>query len=142
MPAPYDTKFSRIRVSLTSGGTYANIYGVTDAPYTEGSDGTSKTKYLGGEWHKAGDPTITGTITAGYNDADTTGQNIIRTAKRAGTSVWIQWCPSGTTTGSQVEQFEARIDEISGDMNADNEWVMTSFSYTGDPATRTTVTLA
>jgi hypothetical protein len=124
------------------GGVYAAIYGVTDAPYTEGSEGTSKTKYLGGEWHKAGDPTLSGSVTAAYNEADTTGQNLIRTAKRVGTTLWFQWCPAGTATGAKVEQFEARIDEISGDMNADNEWVMTSFAYTGDPATLTTVTLA
>ena len=58
MPAPYDTKNGRLRVSATSGGTYATIYGVTDAPYTEGSDSASRTKYLGGEWVKAGDPTL------------------------------------------------------------------------------------
>jgi hypothetical protein len=142
MPAPYDTKNGRLRVSSTSGGTFANIYGVTDAPYTEGSDSASRTKYLGGEWVKAGDPTLSGSFTAAYNDADTTGQNIIRTAKRAGTSVWFQWCPAGTATGAKVWQFEAYIDELSGDLNADNEWVMNSFSYTGVPSTWTEVTLA
>jgi len=142
MPAPYDAGAGRLRVAATLAGTYAVVAYVTDAPYTEGSSGSSTTKYLGGEFVKAGDPTLSGSATVIYSDTDTLGQTLIYNAKRSGASVFFQWCPAGTTTGSKVEQFEAKIDEVSGDLNADNEWVMKSFSYTGVPSTLTTVTLA
>lgn len=142
MPAPYDAGQGRLRVSSTLGGTYTVVAYVTDAPYTEGSSGSSTTKYLGGEFVKAGDSTLSGSATVVYSDTDTLGQAIIYSAKRSGNSVFLQWCPAGTATGAKCEQFEAKIDEVSGDLNADNVWVMKSFTYTGVPSTLTTVTLA
>jgi hypothetical protein len=142
MPGPYDAGAGRLRVSSTLAGTYTLVAYVTDAPYTEGSSGSTTTKYLGGEFVKAGDATLSGSGTVIYNEADTLGQAIIYAAKRSGASVFFQWCPAGTATGAKVEQFEAKVDEVSGDLNADNEWVMKSFTYTGVPSTLTTVTLA
>lgn len=142
MPPPYDAGAGRLRIASTLGGVYTVVAYVTDAPFTRGSSGSSTTKYLGGELVKAGDNTLSGSATMVYSDADTLGQTLIETAYTAGTSIFLQWCPAGTTTGSKVKQFEAKVDEISGDLNADNEWVMQSFTYTGIPSTLTTVTLA
>lgn len=142
MPAPYDAGAGRLRASATLAGTYAVVAYVTDAPFSRGSTGSTTTKYLGGEFIKSGDPTLSGSATAIYSDTDTTGQTLIETAYTNGTSVFLQWCPAGTVTGSKVKQFEAKVDSIDGDLNADDEWVMTTFNYTGVPSTLTTVTLA
>lgn len=142
MPGPYDNEDARVRVSTTENGTYTNIGYVRRGSYQEGSDGASKTKYLGGEIQKAGDPNLSGTVDVVYNREDTNGQAVLKTAKRNGTTVWLQICPEGTATGAKVEQFEADVDQFNLDLNADEDWVSGSFNYTGKPATLTTVTLA
>ena len=99
-------------------------------------------RWFGGDAIRAGDPTLEGTLPVWWDRADTTGQDLLRTAKRAGTTVFLQICPAGTTTGEKCDQFEAVIREVS--VSADsgsNEGVEGSFTYRGLPSTLTTITL-
>ena len=139
---PKDPKNSRVRVSLTETGTY-NLVGMTRSwGYTEGSEGGTVLRWLGGDATKAGAPNLSGTIEVWNDMADPTGQQVLTSAKRNGTQVWLQVCPDGTATGAKVEQFQATIGERGMTGDAEGDGVEGSFSYTGAPSTLTTVTLA
>lgn len=142
MPGPYDPQQAAVRIAPTLAGTYTTIGLVTTSTFTEGSDGSSTTKHLGGSVVKAGDPTVSGSFSYLFNRSDTLGQEAARAARRSGASVFLQDCPEGTATGAKVEQFEAKIDEVGREIDAGNDWVTGSISYTGIPSTLTTVTLA
>jgi hypothetical protein len=130
-----DAKLSRVRVSTASAGTYAVIGYVRSFDMTEGSEGDSTTYYFGGEISRAGNPTITGTIPVFWDTEDTNGQTLIRTAKRNGTVVWLEFLPAGTGTGKPYERFEAIITEVSRSSAADGENVEGSFSFRGNAST-------
>lgn len=141
MPAPYNASLARVRVSTTSGGTYSNVGHVRSFDMTEGSEGDSTLRWFGGEVVRAGDPTLAGTIPVWWDLEDTSGQDILRTAKRNGTKVWLQFGATGTGSGAVVEQFEAIITEVSRSVASDGDAVEGSFSFTGTPSTLTEITL-
>lgn len=141
MAAPWDVTAGRVRCCATVSGTYVDVGFVRSFEMTEGSDGDTTLRYFGGDAVVAGDPTISGTIPVWF-DRTTTGQAMLRTAKRAGTSIWLQFCPEGTATGKKCDQFEAKITEVSASMDSDGDAVEGSFSYTGVPSGLTEVTLA
>jgi hypothetical protein len=140
--AAADTDLTRVRVSATSGGTYTNVGYVRGHDLTEGEEGGGVTRYYGGELSKAGEPTLEASLDILYDRADTLGQEIIRTAKRAGTTVWLQFCPNGTATGAKVDQFEATVTEIAQSGSRDDDYVGGTLSFRGIPSTLTTITLA
>lgn len=142
MAFPYDPANARVRVSTTVGGTYTVVGKVRTAPYTEGTENRSKIRYLGGQIVRPGDNTLTGSVTWLYDDGDTTGQTIIRTAKRNGTTVFLQWCPAGTATGAKALQMEVSITEITGNLDADAQVVDGGFSWEGVDDSPTEITLA
>jgi hypothetical protein len=142
MAFPFDPANARVRVSTTSGGTYASIGKVRTSNYTEGQEGRVRTKYLGGQVVRPGDNTLGGTMTVLYDSGDTTGQALLVTAKRAGTSLFFQFCPEGTATGAKVQQFEANVTEISNPFDADAETLERSFTLEGVDTVPTEITLA
>lgn len=142
MAFPFDPVNARVRVSTTVGGTYASIGKVTAANMNEGQEGRTKTKYLGGQVVRPGDSTLGGDITVLFDSGDTTGQEILKTAKRNGTSVFLQFCPDGTGTGAKVEQFEANVTAHNLPLDATSEIISRSFSFEGVDDSPTTVTLA
>lgn len=142
MAFPYDPANARIRVCTTVNGTYTVVGRVRTTGLTEGNEGRTKIKYLGGQITRNGDNNISGSATWLFDDGDTTGQTIVRTAKRNGTSVFLQYCPAGTGTGAKVLQFEANITELTHNVDADAEVVDGGFSYEGVDDTPTEVTLA
>lgn len=142
MAAPYDSSLGRVRVSTTSGGTYTNVGYVRSFEMTEGQEGEATLRYFGGEAEIPGDATLSGTIPVWWDRADTLGQKIMRDAKRAGTAVYLQFCPEGTATGKKVDQFQAYITEMSASMDSEGEAVEGSFTYKGVPSTLTEVTLS
>lgn len=143
MPAPYDPSLGRVRVSTTSGGTYANVGYSRSFEMVEGVENETTLRYFGGEAEIPGDATLRGTVPVFWDHRlDTTGQAILRTAKRAGTAVWLQFCPEGTATTKKCDQFQAYITEMSSSMDAEGDAVEGSFSFKGVPSTLTEVTLA
>ena len=142
MAAPNDPKLSRVRVSTTQNGTYANVGYVKSAELNRGSEGAKVIKWLGGEATKAGDRTLEGTLPILWDDEDTTGQDILEAAYFAGTLVWLQFCPKGTSTGAKVKQFQALITAAPISFDATGDAVEGSFSFRGEPSTYTVVTLA
>lgn len=142
MPGPYDSKNARVRFSSTQAGTYTAGAFFTSYEHTEGSENGSTVNYFGGQANRTGDPTMTGTLNALFEKPDTTGQDLLRTAKRTGGTVWMQLAPTGTATGAKVTQGEIEVTEYreSADANADN--VTVTFSYKMYPSTVTEVTLA
>lgn len=142
MAFPYDPANARLRVSTTSGGTFTTVGKIRTAPITEGQENRTKIRYLGGQIVRPGDNTLSGSATWLYDDGDTTGQTIIRTAKRAGTTVFLQWCPAGTATGAKCLQYEASITEITGNLDADAQIVEGGFSWEGVDDAPTEITLA
>lgn len=142
MPAPFAVTNARVRVSLTSGGTYTSVGTVRSYEVTEGSEGETTLRYFGGESVMAGDLTLTGTIPVFWDRADTLGQKVLRDAHRAGTDVWLQICPEGTTAGLKCDQFQAKISEVSASADADGDAIEGSFSFIGVPSSLTEVTLA
>jgi hypothetical protein len=139
---PINPTNSRVRVSTTSGGTYTNVGYVTSYDVSEGSEGDSTTYYFGGELNRAGNPTLTGTINVLWDMEDTTGQTILRSAKKTGDPIWLQLAHAGTATGAKVEQFEAIITEVPRSSDAGGDNVTGSFSFRGTPSTLSEVTLA
>lgn len=140
--ATIQAKNTRIRVSTTEAGTYNLVGYVRSGEITEGSEGDSTLYYFGGEISVAGNSTLSGSINVYWDPADTTGQTILRTAKRNGTTVWIEFLPAGTTSGSPYERFEAVVTEVSRSSAADGDNVEGSFSFRGTPSTFTTGTIA
>ena len=137
----YDPKLARVRVSTTSGGIYNIVGQVRSFDLTEGSDGDTVLRWFGGDATKAGAPTMSGTIPVFFDRTDTNGQQILITAKRNGTKVWLQIGFTGVGSGAVVDQFEASITEFSRTADAEGDAVEGSFSFTGAPSTLTQVTL-
>jgi hypothetical protein len=139
---PVDTSLTRVRVSTTLAGTYTLVGYVRSFSLTEGEEGGGVTEYFGGEIDKSGRPTLEATMPILYDRADTTGQEIIRAAKRSNTSVFLQFCPEGTTTGKKCEQFEAKVTEVGTSSNVDDDYVAGTLGLRGIPSTLSTITLA
>ncbi len=76
-----------------------------------------------------------------FDRADTSGQEILRARKRSGQTVFLQFAPEGVGSGAKVEQFEARITEVTIGSDVDEDFVSGSFAFRGLPTTLTTVTL-
>lgn len=142
MAFPFDPVNSRVRVATLIGGTYASVGKVTAANMNEGQEGRTKTKYLGGQVTRPGDSTLGGDITVLFDSGDTTGQEILKSAKRSNTTVFLQFCPEGTGTGAKVEQFEANITAHNLPLDATAEIISRTFSFEGVDDAPTTVTLA
>jgi hypothetical protein len=144
MPAtfPFDPINSRLRVSTTLAGTYTSVGRVRSASLNEGRENQTKIKYLGGQIVRPGDNTLAGSITVVFDSTDTTGQEILKTAKRNSSTVFLQFCPAGTTAGEKAEQFEANITSHNFDLNADNEAIERTFDFEGVDDAPTTITLA
>lgn len=140
--AAIKTRLTRVLISPTSGGTFVLVAYVRDFQYTEGEEGGGVTRYMGGEIDGGGDATLSATMPCLFDRADTSGQEALRAAKRSGTTYWIQFCPSGTTTGSKCEQFEARVTEVTIGAPQDDTWVAGGFTLRGIPSTLTTITKA
>lgn len=141
MPAPYDAKAGRVRVSTTEAGTYNVVGYVRSADLTHGSEGDTTIYWLGGEQSKAGNQTLTGSLPVYFDREDTNGQAILRTAWKNGTSVWLQIAPEGVGASAKVDQFRCVITEFTTSYAADGEAVEGGFSFRGDASTLTTVTL-
>ena len=142
MAGPWDSGNARVRVSTTSSGTYANVGFVRSAEMNRGSEGATTLRWLGGEQVKAGDITLAGSLPVWWDDADTTGQDILEAAWSSGADVWLQICPKGTATGAKVKQFSAKITEAPITFDSTGDAVEGTFTYMGAPSTLTTVTLA
>lgn len=142
MAFPFDPVNSRVRVSTTVGGTYTSIGKVTAANSNEGQESRTKTRYLGGTVTRPGDNTWGGDITVLFDSGDTTGQEVLKTAKRNGTTVFLQFCPEGTGTGAKAEQGEVNITAHNLPLDASTEIISRSFSFEGVDDAPTTVTLA
>jgi hypothetical protein len=142
MAAPNDPKLGRLRVSSTETGTYANVGYVKSVELNRGSDGAKTLTWLGGQANKSGDRTLEGTVPIYWDDADTTGQQILEAAWESGDTVWLQFCPKGTATTAKVKQFQATITAAPITIDPTADAVEGSFTYKGDPTTLSTVTLA
>jgi hypothetical protein len=142
MAAPYDPSAARVRVSTTEAGTYNVIGKCRGFDMTEGEEGGATIYWQGGDASRPGNPTLGGTRPVWFDLDDTTGQDILRTAKRNQTAVWIQHCPTGTAAGQVVEQFEAYITEFSRSHEVTADGIEGSFSFRGTPSELTEVTLA
>lgn len=142
MAPPYNPVNTRVRVSTTSGGTYTSVGYVRSFDMNEGTENDVRLKYFGGEFVTPGDATLTASMPVVWDRGDTTGQKVLRDAKRAGTAVWLQFCPEGTTAGLKCDQFQAYITEMSATSDADAEAVEGSFGFRGVASTLTEVTLA
>ena len=142
MAAPKNANLARVRISTTSGGTYTSLGYVRSASLDRGSEGDTTLRWLGGDAVIAGDLTITGNIPIWWDDADTLGQEVAETAYLAQTAVWLQFCPSGTTTGSKVKQFQAYITSAPLSFDSEGKAVEGSLGFRGVPSTFSTVTLS
>jgi hypothetical protein len=142
MAFPYDPTNARVRVSTTLSGTYTVVGKVRNASIEEGQENQTKIKYLGGQTRRPGDSTLSGSVECLFDDGDTTGQEILKTAKRNGTTVFLQYCPFGTTTGLKVDQMEVNITKLGYGLNADEEIIPRTFDWEGVDDAPTTVTLA
>lgn len=141
MAAPNDSSLARVRVSTTSGGTYSLVGYVRSADLDRGSEGDTTLRWLGGEAVRPGDRTLGGTIPIFWDDADTTGQDVLLASWTNGTTVWLQIAPKGVGSGAKVQQFEAYVTAAPLSFDAEGEAVEGSFSFRGIPSTLTTVTL-
>jgi predicted secreted protein len=100
----------RIRVGTAVGGPFNNVGGLNSGSQSC-SAGTQDVTAFGDDWVRR----VVGLRDASYSlsgfwrPTDTTGQIVIRNAFIAGTSVWIQFLPDGTTGFAQealVSSFE------------------------------------
>jgi hypothetical protein len=115
---------------------------VVSANSNEGQEDRTKRRYLGGVVTRPGDNTWGGDLTVLFDSGDTTGQEVLKTAKRNGTTVFLQFCPEGTTTGMKCEQGEVNITAHNLPLDASTQIVERSFSFEGVDDAPTTITLA
>lgn len=144
MAFPFDPTNCRVRTSATSNGTYVSIGKVTSAQHQEGTEGGGATKYFGGQVERQGDPTLGFSFNFLWDNTDTTGQEAVKAAKRAGTLLYFQFCPEGTATGAKVEQFGAYVQDynINADAADGDNLVKGSITLRPDVTTLSTVTLS
>lgn len=142
MAAPNIANLARVRVSTTSGGTYTNVGYVRSASLDRGTESDTTLRWLGGDAVIPGDLTLGGTIPIWWDDADTTGQEILESAYTNQTAVYLQFAPKGTTAGTKVKQFQAYITAAPISFDSEGDAVEGSFSFRGVPSTFTTPTLA
>lgn len=142
MPAPNDPSLARIRISATSNGTFTTIAYVRSGELNRGSEGSTTLKWLGGQALKSGDRTLGGSFPIYWADDDTNGQQIAEAAWVSGDTVYLQYCPKGTAAGAKVKQFAAVINEAPISFDSEGDAVEGSFSFEGDPATLTEITLS
>jgi hypothetical protein len=141
MPFPFDPANSRVRVSETENGEFVVVGKVRSYDFNEGTEGGATLRWFGGTAKKAGDPTISATLPVWW-DKDATGQDVLRAAKRAGTPIWLQFCPEGTEDGARVHQVQGLITQVSERSDSEGEAVEGSFTFDGDPDTLEDIELA
>lgn len=142
MAAPVLSSLTRVRVSTTEGGTYTGVGYTRSMEIVRGSEGDTTIRYFGGDSSVPGDKTLEGTIPCWFDDADTNGQEVLKTAYTNATAVWLQFCPRGTTAGNKAVQFEAYITEIRIASDVEGDAAELTFSYRGTPSSLTTPTLS
>lgn len=141
MPAPFPTTASRVRVATTAGGAYAIVGYVRSGEMNRGTEGNTTLRWLGGDAVRQGNRTLDGTVPVWWDNADTTGQNILEAAWENQTPVFLQFAPTGTGAGAKVKQFQATITEAPISFDSEGDAVEGSFSFVGVPSTLTTITL-
>ena len=135
MPAPYNTVDTLVQVATVEAGPYTDVGYTRSFDLTEGSEGETVLRWFGGDETRAGAPTLSGSLNIWWDLEDTDGQNVIRTAKRAGSLVWLRFLLEGDTPGGPFESFEASITEVSRSGDVEGDAVEGSFSFSGSPST-------
>lgn len=138
--ATYDPTVSRVRVSATIGGTFTLVGFVTSFTLTEGSEGDTTVYYLGGSIIRTGNPTAEGSMDVIWDPADTNGQEMLRDAKDAGTTIALEFSPGGTTAGLPFEKWEIVVTEVTRNLTADGDSVNGTIGFRADPDTKATGT--
>ena len=122
-----------VQVGATSGGSFANIADMTSSEATHGEESETRTYVFGqtNPYVRGGADTDEYRISGLYNIADTNGQNVLRTAKDADTTVFLRVRPQGLT--AQSYQQECRVTQYtdSAEAGAAGNYVRVSFSLRG-----------
>ena len=137
MGTPIDLQDTIVQISAL-GVTYATIANVTGYSATHGQDGETRVRVFGlaNAYIRAGDLTDSYDLSGLYDIADTDGQNVLRAARDAGTSVFVKVLPDG---GDGYLQ-ECNVMEYTDSGEADGEYVECSFSLEAI-GTKSTATL-
>ncbi|MDB4952084.1 MAG: hypothetical protein JWM27_4733 [Gemmatimonadetes bacterium] len=131
--ARVDVQDSVVQVSATSGGTYATIVDLRSWDGTHGEESEARIRVFGNPDPiiRAGDDTDEYKLSGLYDVADTGGQNVIRTAKDARTTVYLRVLPGGTAIGAKGYTQECRVSEYTDSGAADGDFVECSFALRG-----------
>lgn len=125
MGTPIDLQDTIIQVSADD-ATYANIANATGYSATHGTDGETRIRVFGAAnpYVRAGELVDSYSIDGLYDPADTNGQNILRTARDNGTTVFLKVLPDGADGYKQ----ECRVLEYTDNGEAEGDYVECSFS--------------
>lgn len=127
MGTPIDLQDTVIKVAAPSATpAFANILNATGYSAEHGTDGETRVRVFGQAtpYVRAGELVDSYSIDGLYDPADTTGQNILRTARDNGTNVLLKVLPNGTAGYQQ----ECRVLTYTDSGDADGEYVECSFS--------------
>ena len=128
-------------VAAAAIGPFARIADVVSAEATHGSEDVTRTRVFGraDPYVRTGDDTDEYSMDGLYNPDDTGGQNVLRTAKDANTTVFIAIVDDDTPAAEEGYIQECRVTEYTESADADGEYVECSFSLEGVGA-RTPIT--
>lgn len=125
-----DVSESNVYVSTSASGPFSALVDATGYALTSGSEGeTTVRTFGGGRYVRAGDDADTYSIDALF---DRDGQQIMRTAKKNKTSVWIAIIQDDTLASEEGFLQECKVTEFTIEAQADGDFVRASFSATGE----------
>lgn len=101
--AVMSSKDTEIHVSATSGGTYTCVARVLSVSVTEeGGDATDLFVFCDdAPITEAGDESSTIELPVLWDLSDTTGQSVLRTARRGGTTIYMRLLPGGPSVAGE-----------------------------------------
>lgn len=122
-----------VQVGATALGSFANIADMSSSEATHGEESETRTYVFGqtNPYVRGGADTDEYRISGLYNIADTNGQNVLRTAKDADTTIFLRVRPQGLT--GQSYQQECRVTQYtdSAEAGPTGNYVQVSFSLRG-----------
>lgn len=109
-------KKARLKVAVTSGGTYNVVQGVQNISFSIDGENVDVSE-LGVDYHERvqGLKDIKVEVSGNLKPGDTNGQAVIKSGFLNDTPLFFQVLPDGGTTANAGWQFEGKVSSLKGD---------------------------
>lgn len=122
-----------VQVGSVTAGPFATILDMTSGEGTHGEESETRTYVFGqtNPYVRGGADTDEYRIAGLYNPADTTGQNVLRTAKDNDTTIFLVVRPQGLTSQSYKQECRVTQYTDSAEAGPSGNYVRVSFALRG-----------